>query len=97
MTYPWMPITSCGDVTSEQLERERQRAEQVIENSELDADEALVDHGDPVDAILGAVDEHAVSLLVVGSNNKGWFERLLSGSVSHSLAFDATCPVLVVH
>jgi nucleotide-binding universal stress UspA family protein len=38
-----------------------------------------------------------VDVLVVGSNHRSLFDRLLAPSVSTGLAKDAPCPVLVVH
>lgn len=35
-------------------------------------------------------------VLVVGSSDKGWFRRLVSGSVMEYAAHNAPCPVLIV-
>lgn len=37
-----------------------------------------------------------VDVLVVGASDKGWFRRLLSGSVMEYAAHHAPCPVLIV-
>ena len=38
----------------------------------------------------------AADVLVVGASDKGWFRRLLSGSVMEYAAHHAPCPVLIV-
>lgn len=52
--------------------------------------------GKPQKEIARFLGEHGASLLVIGSRNQGWFERLLLGSVAEDLVERAPCSVLVV-
>lgn len=40
--------------------------------------------------------KHQADVLVVGASDKGWFRRLVSGSVMEYAAHHAPCPVLIV-
>lgn len=51
---------------------------------------------DPGHAIVKLANELNPDLLVLGSAEKGFFLRLLAGSVSDYVVHHATCPVLVV-
>jgi nucleotide-binding universal stress UspA family protein len=71
-------------VAHEELERHALRPPTKVE----------ISYGDPADVLLG-VSGWAVDLLVVGSRGYGPIRRVLVGSVSHRLAIDADCPVVV--
>jgi nucleotide-binding universal stress UspA family protein len=47
--------------------------------------------------IVELADERGAGLIVVGTNEPGLLERLLTGSVSGTVARKASCDVLVVH
>jgi len=53
--------------------------------------------GEPVQEIVDAADRHAADLIVVGTREPGFLERLLEGSVSQGVARRAHCDVLIVH
>jgi nucleotide-binding universal stress UspA family protein len=53
--------------------------------------------GDPVERLLDVADAHHADLLVVGSREHGFLERLLGGGVDERLARQAHCDVLLVH
>ena len=55
----------------------------------------LVD-GNPVTALLTAVEEHGADLVVVGSRGHGGFAGLQLGSTSHQLVQHSVTPVVVV-
>lgn len=57
--------------------------------------EPIGEIGDPATTIVAAADEHDVDVIVVAASDKGWFSRLVSGSVSASVVRDAHVPVLV--
>jgi nucleotide-binding universal stress UspA family protein len=53
--------------------------------------------GAPAAAIVQEAEEHDADLIVVGTREPGFFERLYRGSVSQGVARKARCDVLVVH
>lgn len=53
--------------------------------------------GEPADIIVGVARERNADLIVTGKREAGFAERLLSGSVSESVARHARCDVLIVH
>lgn len=56
----------------------------------------LGDVGDPSVAILAAARANDVDVIVIGSTDKGWWRRLIDGSVAHEILRDAQRPVLLV-
>jgi nucleotide-binding universal stress UspA family protein len=53
--------------------------------------------GHPAEAIIKLARERDVDLIVVGTRKKGFFERLVEGSVNQEVLRNAPCDVLVVH
>jgi nucleotide-binding universal stress UspA family protein len=53
--------------------------------------------GAPVDEIVSVAERYDADLIVVGTREPGFFERLLGGSVSQGVARRASCDVLIVH
>ncbi len=47
-------------------------------------------------ALCRAAAERGIDLLVVGGSDKGWFQRLVHGSVMEYTVHHSPCPVLVV-
>ena len=52
--------------------------------------------GDPAVEICRVAAEDGLDLVVVGSHGRGWFQRVLLGSVSHHVVQHSSVPVLVV-
>jgi nucleotide-binding universal stress UspA family protein len=52
--------------------------------------------GEPVGEIVDAADSVGADLIVVGTREPGFLERLLGGSVSQGVARHANCDVLIV-
>jgi len=57
---------------------------------------AIMGKGYPDNEIVRIAKEENVDLIVIGSNNPNFLVRLLFGSISHSVAHKAPCPVLIV-
>jgi nucleotide-binding universal stress UspA family protein len=74
-------------------------SEEVVETArDAGVDEVeSVEGTDAAEAILRAAHEHEADVVVVGRHDKGWFARLLEGSVSSGILKGAEIPVLVVH
>lgn len=56
----------------------------------------MVPVGDAPDAIATYVMNEAADLLVIGSHQKGLFERMMGGGASAAIVHDAPCGVLLV-
>ncbi len=53
--------------------------------------------GEPVEQIVEVAEQQRADLIVVGTHEPGFVERLLTGSVSQGVARRAHCDVLIVH
>jgi nucleotide-binding universal stress UspA family protein len=53
--------------------------------------------GQPAEAIVALAEDRGADLIVVGMRKKGFFERLVEGSVAQNVLRRATCDVLAVH
>jgi nucleotide-binding universal stress UspA family protein len=73
------------------------QARGVADESGLAGAEVVGEEGDPADAVLRAAEEHHVDVIVVGTHERGWFDRLVRPSVSKEIIREAKVPVLVVH
>ena len=82
----------------EHRERERllERARSYLEERGVAAEVAAA-VGPPVDEIVEVAEQQQADLIVVGTHEPGFLERLLRGSVSQGVARRARCDVLVVH
>lgn len=96
--YTWAdPYASAPLASAErQIQAAAVRCHDVIDDEGVDADETLVEVGDPATVILDAARNHECDLIVVGTSDKGWWSRLFEGSVSDAVVHHARCPVLVV-
>ena len=65
-----------------------------------DADIPLVhpvfDPGHPLPAILRILESLDVSLIVMGTQGKGFIKEIFLGSVAHNISRMAACPVLLI-
>ena len=53
--------------------------------------------GDPADTIVAAAEQSGATLIVVGTREPSFFERVLGSSVSQAVSKHAHCDVLIVH
>ncbi|HEY8526306.1 MAG TPA: universal stress protein [Acidimicrobiales bacterium] len=105
----WMPAVPYGTVApwpaaptadraavEEAMAREEGEAEAMTAARAPQGAEVEVVFGETVDAILTAAEEEGADLVVVGSNDKGFLQRLFGGSVAEDLTRRSPRPVLVV-
>lgn len=95
--YAWPYGTADGpNALDDALQHEEAKAEAVAAaQAPLDADIEVV-FGATVESIERAADDENADLIVVGSNDKGFLQRLFGGSVSQRLTRESSRPVLVV-
>jgi nucleotide-binding universal stress UspA family protein len=94
---------AAGRVEGETAEDATRNAERKLEQ----ARRALADRsvladfvpsaGPPAEAIVRLAEQRGADLIVVGTRRKGFFERLVEGSVYHDVLHRAKCDVLVVY
>ena len=81
----------------EQLwEQHRERVQALFAHADLKVEFAGV-AGEPAQELIDAAERHQAELIVVGTREPGFLERLLGGSVSQDVARRARCDVLIVH
>jgi nucleotide-binding universal stress UspA family protein len=78
----------------ETLDAAREHAHELAEAAGVEAD-PVGDFGDPTIAILAAAEQHEVDVIVVGATEKGWWRRMIDGSVANDLVRESTRPVLI--
>ncbi len=95
--FPWMPSESAQARAAfeKSFEVAAAKARGALTRRWPEAKAVVID-APPVDAILAEAKRFKASLIVLGWRGHGTFRRLLAGSVSRSVAANATCPVLVV-
>jgi len=99
MPYYAYPAEGLGQPAErdEQLwEQHRERVRALFSDAEVEAEFAGV-AGDPAEELIDAAKQRQADLIVVGTHEPGFLERLLAGSVSQDVARRARCDVLIVH
>lgn len=82
---------------AEQLAHERLgKARSFLDERGLAA-ELITSVGPPAEAIVKLAGERNADLIVIGTRRKGFFERLVEGSVNQNVLRRAGCDVLVVY
>jgi nucleotide-binding universal stress UspA family protein len=89
--------TGTGEQDATAGELAERQADQVAVAADLPHAEVIGQVGDPTDAIIDAAARCHADVIVVGSHDRNWFQRLLSPSVADAVVHDARVPVLVVH
>lgn len=67
----------------------------LLQRAGVEEDRPIVVVGEPVAEIDRLAAAHDAALVVVGSHRRGLVTTALSGSVSHALSRNGTCPVLI--
>jgi nucleotide-binding universal stress UspA family protein len=81
----------------EQLwEQHRERVQALFADADLQVEFAGV-AGEPAQELIDAAEQRQAELIIVGTREPGFLERLLGGSVSQHVARRARCDVLIVH
>ena len=80
----------------EQHRKELEHAAATAKASGLDA-ELVLAVGHPAEAIVEVARERTADLIVVGSRELGFFQRMLGQSTSEAVAHRARCDVMIVH
>jgi nucleotide-binding universal stress UspA family protein len=81
----------------EQLwEQHRERVQALFADADLQVEFAGV-AGEPAQELIDAAEQRQAELIIVGTREPGFLERLLRGSVSQDVARRARCDVLIVH
>ncbi len=90
------PASAVSEVESAPIDAAMQVALDVATEAELPNPQVVGEVGDPARAILEAARQHAVDVIVVGSHDRGWIDRLFAPSVADSVVKEAEIPVLIV-
>lgn len=94
-----------GPLMTEEEAEDQHHADEARAQSDLEstlaglgepATTTIVEANHPGREICRVAAERHADVLVVGATDKGWFRRLVSGSVMEYAAHHAPCPVLIV-
>ncbi len=94
-SYP-DPMLTAGPDARHPVDQAEQLASHVATEAGVDGAVPVGAVGDPANAIVRAATEHRVDVIVVGSSERGWFGKLLDGSVAEDVVDAHAFPVLVV-
>jgi nucleotide-binding universal stress UspA family protein len=56
----------------------------------------IFDLGHPLPAIMRVLEDQDISMIVMGTQGKGFIKEIFLGSVAHNVSRLATCPVLLI-
>ena len=94
---PYFPDAYVSEALAENVHR-RSHLEELVER--MDASDVVrgvrSDVGPAHPEILGAVDELAIDLVIMGTHGRSGLDRVLLGSTAERMLRERTCPVLVV-
>jgi nucleotide-binding universal stress UspA family protein len=94
---PLMPLAEPRQPEPEVLAQQQlERARTSLLGKHVEA-EFLAEFGDPAERLLTLARERAADLIVVGSHEHGFLDRLLGRHVDEAVAARAGCDVLLVH
>jgi|UniRef100_A0A7V6DPD4 nucleotide-binding universal stress UspA family protein len=91
-TYPPGYREWAEDAARDLLEQWQKRLTQ----AGLSRVEAVFDPGHPLPAILAITEKQDISLIIMGTQGRGFIQELFLGSVAHNVCRLAPCPVLLI-
>jgi len=91
-----LPKPVSAQEPEELARRQLERARMSLASRKVET-EYLVELGDPAERLLEVADQRDADLIVVGSRERGFLERLLGRSVDEAVARRAERDVLLVH
>ena len=94
--YPTGDADQVAERDEQLLEQHRARVQALFADADLQVEFAGV-AGEPAQELLDAAEQLQAELIIVGTREPGFLERLLGGSVSQEVARRARCDVLIVH
>jgi len=68
----------------------------VLQGADIPLVHPVFDPGHPLPAILRVLESQEISLIVMGTQGKGFIKEIFLGSVAHNVSRLAPCPVLLV-
>lgn len=71
-------------------------ARRAVEESELTTADTVGEIGDAADVITSAAQERSADVIVLGTHDRSWFDRLLHRSVGKHVLEQSRVPVLVI-
>ena len=95
-TYPAGDAGRAAERDEQLWGQHRERVQALFAEADLHVDFVGV-AGEPAEELVDAAEQHQAQLIIVGTREPGFLERLLGGSVSQDVARQAHCDVLVVH
>jgi nucleotide-binding universal stress UspA family protein len=99
MPYAAYPVGDPDQVVERDEElwgQHRERVHALFADADLQVEFTGV-AGEPAQELVDAAEQRHAELIIVGTREPGFFERLLGGSVSQDVARRARCDVLIVH
>jgi nucleotide-binding universal stress UspA family protein len=95
-TVPLPEPAQAGPGPEELARRQLERARMSLASRKIET-EYVVELGDPAERLLEVADQRSADLIVVGSREHGFLERLLGRSVDEAVARRSERDVLLVH
>lgn len=90
------PGVRTDAVSGEAADDAAEDARSVADRSGLTTAETFGEVGDPAGVVLRVAEDRAVDVIVLGTHERAWFDRLVRPSVSKDVVKRAEIPVLIV-
>ena len=94
--YPAEELGQAAELDEELREQHRERVQTLFRDAGVGVEFVGV-AGEPASELIDAAEQRQADLIVVGTREPDFLERLLGGSVSQQVGRRAHCDVLIVH